>query len=64
MDAVYVAPLLYLEEVVQHINNLPNFSWLQSLILGSKLHIDWSIWQYVWCMQEGDMAVIVCRGRG
>lgn len=43
VDTVDVAPLLYLEEVVQHINNLPDFSQLQSLMLGSKLCINWSI---------------------
>lgn len=32
--------LLYLEEVVWHIKNLSDFSCLNSLILGSKLHID------------------------
>jgi len=42
VDAVYVA-LLSLEEVVWHIKHLPDFFWLWSLILGSKLHIHWSI---------------------
>lgn len=36
MEAVYVAPLLYVEEVVWLIKNLPDFSWLQSPIPGSK----------------------------
>lgn len=43
VDAVYVPPLLYFEEVMWHIKDLPCFSWLQSLILVSKLCIHWSI---------------------